>query len=137
MAESELFDKGLQVRREVLGADYVDPYLAEADDFMMAFQRIVTEWAWGYAWSSPGLDHKTRSILNLGILTALGRSQELGIYVKGALSSGVTVPEIRDALVHATVYCGTPAGHQAFLAAHEALKVAGALTTADDQKDEA
>lgn len=125
--ESELFEKGLQVRREVLGAEYVDSNLAEADDFMMAFQRIVTELAWGYAWSSPGLDHRTRSILNLGILTALGRFQELGIYVKGALASGVTVPEIRDALVHATVYCGTPTGHQAFLAAHEALEAAGAL----------
>ena len=135
MAESELFEKGLQVRREVLGADYVDSSLAEADDFMMAFQRVVTEWTWGYAWSSPGLDHRTRSILNLGILTALGRFQELGIYVKGALASGVTVPEIRDALVHATVYCGTPAGRQAFLAAHEALKAAGALTTAADHQE--
>ncbi len=134
MAESELFDKGFEVRREVLGADYVDANLAEADDFMMAFQRVVTEWAWGYAWSNPGLDHRTRSILNLGLLTALGRFEELGIYVKGALASGVTVPEIRDALVHATVYCGTPAGRHAFQAAHEALKAAGALTTpADDQ----
>jgi 4-carboxymuconolactone decarboxylase len=119
--------RGLQVRREVLGAEYVDANLAEADDFMMAFQRIVTEWAWGYAWSSAGLDHRTRSILNLGLLTPLGRFQELGIYVKGALTSGVTVPEIRDALLHATVYCGTPAGRQAFLAAHEALTAAGAL----------
>ena len=127
--ESELFEKGLQVRREVLGAEYVDTNLAEADDFMMAFQRVVTEFAWGYAWSNPGLDHRTRSILNLGLLTALGRFQELGIYIKGALASGVTVPEIRDALVHATVYCGTPAGRQAFLAAHEALRAAGALDT--------
>jgi 4-carboxymuconolactone decarboxylase len=129
VAESELFDKGFEVRREVLGADYVDSSLAEADDFMMAFQRIVTEWAWGYAWSNPGLDHRTRSILNLGLLTALGRFQELGTYVKGALTSGVTVPEIRDALVHATVYCGTPTGRQAFQAAHEALKAAGVLAT--------
>jgi 4-carboxymuconolactone decarboxylase len=127
VAESELFEKGLQVRREVLGAEYVDANLAGADDFMMAFQRTVTELAWGYAWSNPGLDHRTRSILNLGLLTALGRFQELGIYVKGALASGVTVPEIRDALVHATVYCGTPAGRQAFMAVHEALKAAGAL----------
>ena len=129
MTESELFEKGIQVRREVLGAEYVDANLAEADEFMLAFQHIVTEWAWGYAWSRPGLDHKTRSMLNLGILTALGRSQELGIYVKGALASGVTVDEIREILIHATVYCGTPAGHQAFLAAHEALKTEGALTS--------
>jgi len=130
--ESELFEKGLQVRREVLGAGYVDANLAETDDFMMAFQRIVTEWAWGYAWSRPGLDRKTRSMLNLGILTALGRPQELGIYVKGALASGVTVDEIREILVHATVYCGTPAGHQAFLAAHEALKSEGVVTSTSE-----
>jgi 4-carboxymuconolactone decarboxylase len=132
--ESELFEKGLQVRREVLGAEYVDANLAETDDFMMAFQRIVTEWAWGYAWSRPGLDRKTRSMLNLGILAALGRPQELGIYVKGALASGVTVDEIREILVHATVYCGTPAGHQAFLAAHEALKAEGALTRSSENQ---
>ncbi len=127
MTENDLFDRGLQVRREVLGVEYVDANLADTDDFMMTFQRIVTEWAWGYAWSRPGLDRKTRSILNLGILAALGRAQELGIYVKAALTSGVTVDEIKEILVHATVYCGTPAGHQAFLAAHEALTVAGVL----------
>src|ERR1700757_1667689 len=118
MAESELFERGLQARREVLGADYVDANLADTDEFMMTFQRIVTEWAWGYAWSRPGLDHKTRSMLNLAMLTALGHFQELGIYVKGALTSGVSVDEIREVLLHATVYCGTPAGRQAFLAAH-------------------
>jgi len=127
MAESELYEKGLQVRREVLGAEYVDASLTESDDFMMAFQRIVTEWAWGSAWSNPGLDYRTRSILNLGILTALGRFDELGIYVKGALRSGVTVAEIQDTLGHATVYCGTPAGRQAFLAAHRALTAEGTL----------
>jgi 4-carboxymuconolactone decarboxylase len=127
VAENELFEKGLRVRREVLGTEYVDASLADADDFMMAFQRIVTEWAWGSAWSNDGLDHRTRCILILGILTALGRFDELGIYVKGALRSGVTVAEIRDALVHTTAYCGTPAGRQAFLAAHRALKAEGAL----------
>ena len=127
MTESELFEKGLTLRRELLGDQYVDASLAGADDFMMAFQRVVTEWVWGYAWSDAGLDHRTRSILNLGILTALGRFDELGIYVKAALTSDVTVAEIRDALLHATVYCGTPAGRQAFLAAHEALKAEGAL----------
>ena len=127
MAESESFERGLQVRREVLGPDYVNENLADADEFMMAFQRVVTEWAWGYAWSRPGLDRKTRSMLNLAILTALGRPDELGIYVKGALATGVSVDEITEILVHATVYCGTPAGHQAFRAAHEALLAAGAL----------
>ena len=123
----ELFDKGLEVRREVLGNEYVDANLAGADDFLMSFQRLVTEWAWGYTWSRPGLDRKIRSMLNLAILTALGRPQELGIYVKSALSSGVSVDEIREVLLHATVYCGTPAGREAFLAAHAALKAEGAL----------
>jgi 4-carboxymuconolactone decarboxylase len=129
VTESELFEQGLQVRREVLGAEYVDASLAESDEFLMAFQRIVTAWAWGSAWSNPGLDHRTRSILNLGILAALGRFDELGIYVKGALRSGVTVAEIQATLAHATVYCGTPTGRQAFLAAHRALRAEGALDT--------
>jgi 4-carboxymuconolactone decarboxylase len=127
VANNELFEKGLEVRREVLGAEYVDANLAGADDFLMGFQRLLTEWAWGYTWSRPGLDRKTRCMLNLAILTALGRPQELGIYVKGALASGVSVAEIREVLIHATVYCGTSAGRQAFLAAHAALKAEGAL----------
>ena len=122
MAESELFTKGLETRRQVLGAKYVDANLAGSDDFMMTFQHAVTELAWGYAWSRPGLDQKTRSILTLGILAGLGRFQELGIYTNAAIASGVTVDEIKEALVQITVYCGTPAGRQAFLAAHEALK---------------
>ena len=127
MAESELFDRGLQARRDVLGAEYVNANLADSDEFMMAFQRVVTEWAWGYAWSRPGLDRKTRSMLNLAILTALGRPDELGIYVKGAIATGVSVEEIKEILIHATVYCGTPAGRQAFRAAHEALLAEGVL----------
>jgi 4-carboxymuconolactone decarboxylase len=127
MPEGELFERGLEVRREVLGAEYVDASIAGADEFMLPFQQLLTEWAWGYAWSRPGLDRRTRSMLNLGMLTALGRYEELGIYVKGALESGVTVDEIREVLLHATVYCGTPAGRQAFLAAHAALKKAGAI----------
>ena len=128
MADNELFEKGLEVRREVLGAEYVDASLADADDFLMGFQELLTKWVWGYAWSRPGLDRKTRSMLNLAILTALGRPQEIGIYIKGALATGVSVAEIREVLIHATVYCGTPAGRQAFLAAHAALKAEGALT---------
>ncbi len=127
MVESELFENGLQIRREVLGAEYVDASLADTDDFMMAFQRVVTELAWGYAWSRPGLDRKTRSMLNLAILTALGRPDVLGIYVKGALATGVSADEIKEVLIHATVYCGTPAGRQAFEAAHEVLLAEGAL----------
>ena len=127
MRESELFDKGLALRREVLGAEYVDASMADADDFVMSFQRVVTELVWGYAWSRPGLDRKTRCMLNLAILTALGRTQELAVYAKGALRSGVSVEEIREVLIQATVYCGTPAGRQAFLAIDDVLRAEGVI----------
>jgi 4-carboxymuconolactone decarboxylase len=127
MSESQLFEQGLEKRRDVLGSEYVDASLSESDEFMMAFQRAVTELAWGWAWSRPGLDAKTRSMINLAMLTALGRFDELGIYVKGALRTGVTVEEIQEVLLHAIPYCGTPAGRQAFVAAHRTLVAEGAL----------
>jgi 4-carboxymuconolactone decarboxylase len=127
MSEDALFDAGLAIRREVLGADYVDGSLARADDFMMAFQRITTEWCWGYAWSRPGLERKTRSLLNLAMLTALGKPSELQLHVRGALTNGVTVDEIMETLLHATVYCGIPAGLDAFKAAHAVLVAEGAV----------
>jgi 4-carboxymuconolactone decarboxylase len=127
MSESQLFERGLEKRRDVLGSEYVDASLSESDEFMMAFQRAVTELAWGWAWSRPGLDAKTRSMINLAMLTALGRFDELGIYVKGALRTGVTVEEIQEVLLHAIPYCGTPAGRQAFLAAHRTLVAEGVL----------
>src|ERR1700755_2427536 len=127
MDENSLFDEGLQIRREVLGREYVDGSLAAADDFMMSFQRLTTEWAWGYTWSRPGLDRRSRSLLNLAMLTALGRSAELKLHVRGALNNGVAVEEIREALIHATAYCGIPAGLEAFKSAHEVLVEAGAL----------
>ena len=123
-----MFDRGLQTRREVLGADYVDASLARADEFMMAFQRITTEWAWDYVWNRPGLDRRTRSLLNLAMLTALGKSAELKLHVKGALTNGVTVEEIKEVLVQASVYCGIPAGLEAFRAADEVLLAEGAIT---------
>ena len=127
MSESQLFERGLEKRRNVLGSEYVDASLSESDEFMMAFQRAVAELAWGWAWSRPGLDAKTRSMINLAMLTALGRFDELGIYVGGALRTGVTVEEIQEVLLHAIPYCGTPAGRQAFLAAHRTLVAEGAL----------
>lgn len=130
MSENELFKEGLEVRRAVLGAEYVDEGLAKADDFMMAFQNITTEWCWGYAWTRPGLDRKSRSMLNLAMLTALSKPAELKLHVRGALANGVTVDEIKEILLHATVYCGIPAGLDAFKAAHEVLKSAGALNGA-------
>jgi 4-carboxymuconolactone decarboxylase len=127
--DQALFDKGLAIRREVLGADYVDQSLANADDFMMAFQRATTSWAWGWAWGDPTLDRRTRSLINLAMLTALGKTPELKLHVKGALTNGVTVEEIKAVLLHATAYTGIPAGLQAFKAAHETLLQEGALKT--------
>ncbi len=85
-----LFDMGLQARREVLGAEYVDKSVQAANDFQMAFQHITTEWCWGYAWNRPGLDRKTRSMLNLAMLTALNRSPEIKLHTRGAINNGVT-----------------------------------------------
>jgi 4-carboxymuconolactone decarboxylase len=124
----ELFERGLSMRREVLGAEYVDNSLKSANDFMMAFQNITTEWCGGYAWTRSGLDRKTRSLLNLAMLTALNRSPEVKLHVRGALNNGVTVEEIKEVLLHATVYCGIPAGLDAFKAANEVLKEMGAFT---------
>ena len=123
----ELFDQGLKLRREVLGTEYVDGSLAKANDFMMAFQRITTEWCWGYAWGRPGLEKKTRSMLNLAMLTALNRPAEIKLHVKGALNNGVTVEEIKEILLHATVYCGIPARLDAFKVANQVLEEEGAF----------
>lgn len=127
MTKSEMFDKGLAMRRSVLGAEYVDASLSKADDFMMAMQEITTEWCWGYIWTRPGLDARTRSFINLGMMVALGRTHELKLHVKGALNNGLTVDEIKEVLVHATVYCGVPAGLDAFNAAHQVLVAEGKL----------
>ena len=124
-AESQLFETGLKARREVLGAEYVDKSLASANDFMQVFQEITTEWCWGYAWTRPGLDRKTRSMLNLAMLTALNRAPEIKLHVRGAINNGVTVDQIKEVLLHATVYCGIPAGLDAFKAANEVLKEMG------------
>jgi len=123
----QLFSEGLETRREVLGPDYVDGSLAKANDFMMAFQRITTEWCWGYAWNRPGLDRKTRSMLNLAMLTALNRPNEIKLHVRGALNNGVTADEVKEVLLHATVYCGIPAGLDAFKVANQVLEEEGAF----------
>jgi 4-carboxymuconolactone decarboxylase len=124
----ELFKKGLALRREVLGAEYVDKSIDSANDFMMAFQHITTEWCWGYGWSRPGLDRKTRSMLNLAMLTALNRAAEVKLHVRGAINNGVSVEEIKEVLLHATIYCGIPAGLDAFKAANEVLQEMGKVT---------
>src|SRR5947208_9994473 len=134
MADDDaLFDKGMPIRREVLGREYVDASMARADEFMMSFQRATTAWAWGWgwgwgwAWGDKTLDRKTRSLMNLAMLTALNRAPEIKLHVKGALNNGVTVEEIKAALLHATAYCGIPAGLDAFRAAHEVLVSEGEL----------
>ena len=116
-----LFEEGLSLRRQVLGSEYVDKSMASANEFMMAFQKITTEWCWGYSWGRDTLDLKTRSMLNLAMLTALNRAAEIKLHVRGAVNNGVSVEEIREVLLHATVYCGIPAGLDAFKAANEVL----------------
>lgn len=127
---SKLFKDGLAVRRAVLGPEYVDGSLAKANGFTMAFQNITTEMCWGYAWTRDGLSRKTRSMLNLAMLTALNRPAEIKLHVKGALANGVTVEEIKEVLLHATVYCGIPAGLDAFKVANVVLEEEGAFEKA-------
>lgn len=117
--KGELFEQGLQVRREVLGADYVDQSLAAADDFYAAFQKATTEQAWGLIWTRPGLPRKTRSMLNIAMLAALGKSHELKLHTKAALGNGVTRDEIKEILLQVCGYCGIPAGFEAFRIARD------------------
>lgn len=130
ISTQDLFERGLAVRREVLGAEYVDRSIEAANEFMSAFQEITTAWCWGYAWARPTLDRRTRSMLNLAMLTALGKPAELRLHVRGALANGVSAEEIKEILLHATVYCGIPAGLEAFKAANEVLTSAGAISDA-------
>jgi 4-carboxymuconolactone decarboxylase len=120
--QSDLFKKGLAVRREVLGAEYVDGGLARADDFMAAFQKLTTEYAWGEVWARPGLDRKTRSMLNLAMLTALNRGAEFRLHLRGALTNGVSRDEIKEILLQTGIYCGIPACLEAFKIASEVFK---------------
>jgi 4-carboxymuconolactone decarboxylase len=124
MQDNQRYAKGLEIRREVLGNEYVDNNLAGSGDFMMTFQRIVTELAWGYAWNGTALDRKTKSMLSIAILAASGRFEEVEIYTRGALRTGVTLDELKEILTHVAVYCGTPTGRQSFLAARKALQTA-------------
>lgn len=119
------FAKGLGVRREVLGKDYVDKSLADADDFMMAFQKLTTEWCWGEIWARPGLPRKTRSMLNLAMLSALNRPAELRLHLRGALTNGVTMDEIKEIFLQVAIYCGIPAALESFKTAREVFKEHG------------
>ncbi len=118
----ELFQRGLAVRKSVVGADYVEKSLAEADDFSRPLQELVTQFAWGSVWTREGLTLKTRSMLNLAMLAALNRPHELKLHLKGALRNGCTKEEIREVLLQAAVYAGFPAAIDAFRVAKEVLK---------------
>ena len=115
----ELFDKGLKVRREVLGSDYVDNSLKSADDFTRPMQELVTQMAWGEIWTRPGLDRRTRSFLNLAMITALNRPHELKLHVRGALNNGLTQAEIMEVFLQTAIYCGMPAALDSFRIARE------------------
>ena len=119
---SELFEKGLKVRKEVVGAEYVEKQLKEADAFNMPLQELVTEYCWGWLWNRPGLPRKTRSLLNVAMLSALNRHTELKSHVKGALRNGCTKEEISEVLLQVAVYAGVPAGVESFRLAREAFK---------------
>jgi 4-carboxymuconolactone decarboxylase len=121
----ELFDRGLKTRREVLGAEYVDASIRNADDFNMPMQEMVTQYCWGDVWNRPGLDRRTRSFLNLAMLTALNRPHELKLHVRGAINNGVTKDEIREVFLQAAIYCGVPAAIDSFRVAREVFKEMG------------
>ena len=121
----ELFDKGLQTRREVLGAEYVDAAIQNADGFNRDMQELVTQYAWGDVWNRPGLDRKTRSLLNLAMLTALNRPHELKLHLRGALTNGVSQDEIKEVFLQTAIYCGAPAAIDSFRTAKEVFKELG------------
>jgi 4-carboxymuconolactone decarboxylase len=120
-----LFDQGLKIRRDVLGAEYVDKSFAAADDFSRPMQEYTTECCWGKIWARPGLDHRTRSIVNLSMIAGLNRHHEFKLHVKTAIKNGVTKAEISEILLQVACYCGVPAGVESFRLASEAFKEAG------------
>ncbi len=117
----ELFEKGLAIRKSVIGAEFVDKALASADDFNMPLQELVTEYCWGAVWGREGLEKKTRSLLNIAMLSVLNRPHELKVHVKGALRNGATREEIREVLLQVAIYAGVPAAVDSFRVAKEAL----------------
>jgi 4-carboxymuconolactone decarboxylase len=122
MDENPRYKAGLAVRKAVLGETYVNQSLANADEFMATIQQFLTENAWGTVWTREGLDRKTRSMLNLAMLTALNRPNELKLHIKGALNNGVTKEEMREIFLQAAVYCGAPAGLDSFKIAQQVFK---------------
>ncbi|OJI97520.1 hypothetical protein ASPVEDRAFT_36940 [Aspergillus versicolor CBS 583.65] len=107
------YETGLNTRRAVLGPAHVNRSVQNSNAFTAPMQEMITEWAWGHVWNRPGLDRKQRSLMNIGMLIALDRQPELAMHVRGAVRNGLSELEIREAVIHATVYCGAPAGMEA------------------------
>ena len=122
---SEKFERGLKTRRAVLGADYVDRSLEQADDFNWPMQQLTTEWCWDEIWNRPGLDRRSRSILNLGMIAALNRPHEFKLHVRGAINNGLTKDELKEIFLQIGVYCGVPAALDSFRIAKEVFKEMG------------
>jgi 4-carboxymuconolactone decarboxylase len=127
---SAQFEKGLAVRRAVLGEEYVNKSLSDPDPFMAPMQKLVTEWCWGEIWNRPGLDRKTRSIINLAMLTALNRPHEIKLHVRGALNNGLSKDDIMEIFLQSAIYCGVPAALDSFKIAKEVFKEEDAAATA-------
>lgn len=123
--DQDRYDRGLAIRRAVLGAEYVDKAIQGADDFTRPLQEYVTESAWGAIWARPGLERKTRSMLNLAMLTALNRPHEIKLHINGALNNGVTKDEIMEVFLQTAVYCGVPASIDSFRIAREVFQERG------------
>ena len=126
MNSKETFDRGMKIRKDVLGADFVEKSFASADDFNMPMQELTTEYCWGNIWGRDGLPRKTRSLLNLAMISALNRPHELKMHVRGALRNGVTKDEIREVFLQVAVYCGVPAAVDSFRIARAAFAEAEA-----------
>ena len=123
--DKEVFEKGLAIRRSVLGKDFVDNAFATADDFNLPLQELVTQYCWGEIWGRPGLDKKTRSMLNLAMLSALNRPHEIKAHVRGALANGLTKDDIKEVFLQVAIYCGVPAAVDSFRLAKEVFKELG------------
>ncbi|MGB0084245.1 MAG: carboxymuconolactone decarboxylase family protein [Rhodomicrobiaceae bacterium] len=115
----EKFEKGLATRRAVLGPDYVDNNINNADEFTWPMQKLVTEFCWDEIWNRPGLDRRSRSVLNLGMISALNRPHELKVHIRGAIANGLSKAEIQEILLQVACYCGMPAGVDGFRIARE------------------
>jgi 4-carboxymuconolactone decarboxylase len=119
---SDDLERGFGIRREVLGDEHVDRAIERTTDFTADFQELITRYAWGEIWARPGLERRTRSLLTLAMLVALGREEELAMHVRAARRIGVTPDEIKEVFLHSAVYCGVPAANGAFKIAQEVLE---------------